>query len=362
MFSWIGPLGLPRAAGLKWRLFPLRESGVLPKGPDRVGCATGNVHSRIADNRVLPGASKQTHRAGRAGRMEGDLRERSSSLRRLLLASHSPDRCRLEWAQFDQMYRASGSAQFSDTTAGHHRKAISARASLSLTPSNSCDRSDLGVRGFCDLRRLGGRSAGSVSSIKTGTPGGRSVMNRYMATDADLLRASRRQPDAYVEVCERHFADVATWLRQQVGHTEAEDLLAETLARGWYARKRFRDPGTGSAGPWLQGIAMNVVREYRRKGAIDMRARRKLGLQLAGEAASDEEIDARITAVREFAAVSPSLKELPDEQREALALRVVDELEYDEIGVRQGVSTATARTRVHRALKNLRLAMNGGKE
>jgi RNA polymerase sigma-70 factor (ECF subfamily) len=61
-----------------------------------------------------------------------------------------------------------------------------------------------------------------------------------------------------------------------------------------------------------------------------------------------------VSAQAEFAAVAPLLDELPAEQRAALELRVVDELDYGEIGERLDVNAATARTRVHRALKTLR--------
>jgi RNA polymerase sigma-70 factor, ECF subfamily len=181
-----------------------------------------------------------------------------------------------------------------------------------------------------------------------------------MASDAELLRESRRRPDAYVEVCERHAVDLAGWLRKQVGANEADDLLAETLARGWYARKRFRDPGNGSAGAWLQAIAGNVVREYRRRGAIELRARDKLGLPVVTDRSVEEEAVERIAATAEVAALDGSISSLPAEQRSALELRVVDELDYDEIGSRLGITTTTARTRVHRALKSLRVTITGG--
>lgn len=180
-----------------------------------------------------------------------------------------------------------------------------------------------------------------------------------MASDAELLVDSRRRPDAYVEVCQRHLTDLARWLRKEVGAVEADDLLAETLARGWYARKRYRDPGSGSAGPWLQGIAGNVVREYRRRGAIDLRAREKLGLPCPAEQDAEQDADERMSAKAEIARLGVRLQDLPEEQREALELRVVDELEYDEIGSRLGMSTTTVRTRVHRALKTLRLTTGG---
>jgi RNA polymerase sigma-70 factor, ECF subfamily len=183
-----------------------------------------------------------------------------------------------------------------------------------------------------------------------------------MTTDAELLRESRRRPDAYVEVCERHIGDLATWLRKQVGANEADELLAETLARGWYARKRFRDPGTGSAGPWMQGIAGNVVREFRRRGVVESRAREKLGLASSVEMSSEADIDARLTAERDFASITSAFRDLPVGQRIALRLRVVEKMDYDEIGVQQGVPATTARTRVHRALKTLRLTLNGDEQ
>ena len=184
-----------------------------------------------------------------------------------------------------------------------------------------------------------------------------------MATDDELLRESRRRPDAYVEVCSRHMPDLAGWLRREVGQDAADDLLAETLARGWYSRRRFRDPGTGSAGARLQGIAANLVRDFRRRGAIEQRARAKLGLPLSMEEASGYlEVEEKAEAISRYAAVRERLDELPPDQREALELRVVHELDYDEIGERLSVSPVTARTRVHRALKALRLMTAGSEQ
>jgi len=48
------------------------------------------------------------------------------------------------------------------------------------------------------------------------------------------------------------------------------------------------------------------------------------------------------------------LDALPETQREAVRLRVVDQLEYDEVAVALGTSTAAARVRVHRGLATLR--------
>ena len=194
---------------------------------------------------------------------------------------------------------------------------------------------------FCDERSMGGRDARTVD-------------------DARLLSESRRRPDAFVEVCKRHAPALLGWLRREVGDGIAEDLLAETLARAWYGRRRFRDPGTGSAGPWLHGIARNLVRDYRRRGAIESRARRRLRFAVpAYEPAAAADSEARLSAETSYASVGPRLAELPGEQRDALRLRVVEELDYAEIGRRLAIKPSTARTRVHRALRALREHLDG---
>lgn len=172
-------------------------------------------------------------------------------------------------------------------------------------------------------------------------------------TDAALLRRSRRDPDAFVEVCRRHSDALGAWLRAEL-HDEgvAAELLAETLSEAWFARGRFRDPGDGDARPWLFGIAKNLVRHLYRDRAIERRARLRLRLPVPEEDAAA--VLDRVAAAQE----RPALDELPDEQRRALELRVVDDLDYAEIGRRLDITTEGARTRVFRALGTLRAQLS----
>src|SRR5690348_13939216 len=100
-----------------------------------------------------------------------------------------------------------------------------------------------------------------------------------MESDAALLRRSRREPDAFVEVCRRHSDALAGWLRATLRDEPlAGELLAETLSEAWFARSRFHDPGDGDARGWLFGIAKNLVRRMYRERAIERRARIRLGM------------------------------------------------------------------------------------
>jgi RNA polymerase sigma-70 factor (ECF subfamily) len=178
--------------------------------------------------------------------------------------------------------------------------------------------------------------------------------------DAALLRSG--EGEAFMTVCERHAPLLRSWLRLRVGDGEAAaELLAETLAGAWAARSRFRDPGDGSAAPWLFGIASKQVALYWRKRRVESSARERIGMVVRGyEADPVDESDERLDLLSRGAELEAALSALPAEQRELLRLRVVDELDYGTLAGRFGISEGAARTRVSRALANLRSLVLGG--
>jgi DNA-directed RNA polymerase specialized sigma24 family protein len=96
-------------------------------------------------------------------------------------------------------------------------------------------------------------------------------------TDTELLRAAEDDAAAFGELYRRHVRRVYAWLEQRIAWAAA-DLTAETFARAWVVRHRYRDEHDGSALPWLLGIAHNVLRESARRDRIERRARERLGL------------------------------------------------------------------------------------
>jgi len=53
-----------------------------------------------------------------------------------------------------------------------------------------------------------------------------------------------------------------------------------------------------------------------------------------------------------------ALDELPESQREAIRLRIEDDLAYEEVAGRLGTTPAAARVRVHRGLSFLRTRLS----
>jgi RNA polymerase sigma factor (sigma-70 family) len=166
-------------------------------------------------------------------------------------------------------------------------------------------------------------------------------------TDAELLVSARTDARAFRELYDRYAVRVLRYHERRTSDTDAaHDLTAETFAQAWLVRARFRDEAGGSAGPWLFAIARHVLLASVRKRALEQSACARLGLERPGAAATPEE--------RWLDGLDEALAELPEGQRAAIRLRVVDDLEYDRVADRLGTSSAAARVRVHRGLAALR--------
>jgi RNA polymerase sigma-70 factor (ECF subfamily) len=170
-------------------------------------------------------------------------------------------------------------------------------------------------------------------------------------SDAALLAAA--DPDAFRELYERYVERVFGYFVRRTGdHDASFDLTAEAFAQAWIMRRRFRDEAAGSAAPWLFGIARNVLLMSVRRGRLEQRAVQRLGVAERLDGPYDPASAAPEERWAEGA--DELLDALPESQREAVRLRVVDQLEYDEVALALGTSPSAARVRVHRGLAALR--------
>ncbi len=172
--------------------------------------------------------------------------------------------------------------------------------------------------------------------------------------DGELLAAAAGGDGAaYAAFYRRHLPGVLALLVRATGDREvAADLAAEVFAAAFLHARRFRARGEGSAWPWLRGIAQNKLRESRRRGRVEDRARRRLGF----EPVTLDDRD--LARVDELAGEAVALFEaLPEGQREAVRSRVLDEREYADIARELACSELVVRQRVSRGLSTLREQM-----
>src|SRR5882757_1991706 len=109
--------------------------------------------------------------------------------------------------------------------------------------------------------------------------GGGDGEGQMLLSDAALLRASRRDAAPFRDLYERYAGPVYGFhLRRTRDEHAALDFTAETFAQAWLHRSRFRDEAGGSAGPWLYGIARNLLAHSVRKRKIELAACERLGV------------------------------------------------------------------------------------
>jgi RNA polymerase sigma-70 factor (ECF subfamily) len=142
----------------------------------------------------------------------------------------------------------------------------------------------------------------------------------------------------------------------------AVDLVGETYARAFERRRRFKGDAqdADALAAWTFGIARNVLNETLRRGDAERRALRRAGVQapsLDGEELARIEELAALGELR--SAVAGALAELAAEQRDAVRLRVVEELDYAQVAGRLGISEQAARARVSRGLRAIATALDG---
>jgi RNA polymerase sigma-70 factor (ECF subfamily) len=179
------------------------------------------------------------------------------------------------------------------------------------------------------------------------------------ATDGELLAAVvAGDGQAFASFYRRHLPIVVAFLLRETGDREVTaDLTAEVFAAVFLVARRFRARGAGSARPWVLGIARNKLRESRRRGRIEDRARRRLAFE--PEVLDDDDL----ARVDELAAAGPPVLELveqlPESQRDAVVSRVVDQRDYGEVARQLNCSELVARQRVSRGLARLRDQLTG---
>ena len=179
-------------------------------------------------------------------------------------------------------------------------------------------------------------------------------------SSAQALRRSRREPEAFARFYEEHVESLLAYVMRRVWDVDvALDLTAESFAQSYLSRRRFRGSTEAEAAGWLYGIARRQLALYFRRSAVEKRALQRLGLQAPR---FTEEEESRLRELAEpddlRGAVPLELERLSAAQREALQLRVVDELPYADVADSLGISQQAARARVARGLKALAAALD----
>jgi RNA polymerase sigma factor (sigma-70 family) len=153
----------------------------------------------------------------------------------------------------------------------------------------------------------------------------------------------------------RHGDELLRFLVRRTGDSEiAADLWAETFAQALASRGRFRGTDEQQARAWLFTIARRQLSRYYRRGKSERRAMQRLGIERpAINPETEAEIVRRAGLDEVRQSIAAGVAMLSTDAREAIMLRVVDELSYSDLASRLAISEQAARLRVSRGMKVL---------
>jgi RNA polymerase sigma factor (sigma-70 family) len=177
-----------------------------------------------------------------------------------------------------------------------------------------------------------------------------------VVTDRELWeRAVAGDAASFGLLFERHGRAVYNFaFRRTANWGTAEDVASEVFLVAWRRRAEVVFSGdSASVLPWLLGVATNHLRNVRRG---ETRAAAAVARLDAGASQPDfsDEVAGRLADEAQMTAVLRVLDELPEQERDVLALCAWSGLEYEEAAVALAIPVGTVRSRLSRARAHLR--------
>ncbi|MHB1570540.1 MAG: RNA polymerase sigma factor [Solirubrobacteraceae bacterium] len=167
-----------------------------------------------------------------------------------------------------------------------------------------------------------------------------------------LARTAAGDPDAFGAFYDRFEPEVLTFFYRATRRAEiAADLTAEVFAAALESAGRFR-PELGSGRAWLFGIARHELADAWKRGRVEDAARRRLELEAL--VLSDAALERIERLGSDSGPALELLDGLPDQQRQAITGRVLQERDYAELANTLSCSESVVRQRVSRGLRALR--------
>ena len=172
--------------------------------------------------------------------------------------------------------------------------------------------------------------------------------------DGDLAAlALGGREDAYRHLLERYREPVFRLVRSLIGESDAaRDVTQEAFIAGFAALRRY-DPERPFKS-WIARIAVNKARDWARRRKVRAFFSRAVGLDEALGVADDAALpDVVAEDNAELARVLAAMDRLPQNLREVLVLRTIEEMSEAEAAQALGIGGKAVETRLYRARKQL---------
>ncbi len=171
--------------------------------------------------------------------------------------------------------------------------------------------------------------------------------------EALVKRVQQGDVNAYNILVIKYQHKVAQIISKFVGNTaDVNDVAQEAFIKAYKAINSFR--GESSFYTWLYRIVVNAAKSYleansKRKNHIDVDSEEFQSIDSQGVLASKESPDRIIESQELQQVILGAMKELPEELKQAIMLREVEGMSYEDMADLLQIPIGTVRSRIFRA-------------
>ncbi|MGW0968013.1 RNA polymerase sigma factor [Streptomyces sp. NPDC002516] len=171
--------------------------------------------------------------------------------------------------------------------------------------------------------------------------------------DGHVIAQSLEHPELFARLYDRYAPDIHRYAARRLGVDAADDVTADTFLTAFRVRARY-DVSRASARPWLYGIAAHLIGKQRRKEVRGLRALARTGQDPVAAGWVEDTAD----LVADRAPLADALAALSAADRHVLLLVAWADLTYQEVAEALGIPVGTVRSRLNRARRKVRAALD----
>ncbi len=174
-----------------------------------------------------------------------------------------------------------------------------------------------------------------------------------------IVRAQNGDKQAFGELALFYRKNICGLACRIIGNLdEAEDIAQNVFIRAFLALPRFTPKHDGSLKAWLLTITSRLCLDYLRRCKKQQIYLEGISYQNIDRVAADNNIVDIVVDSEEKKILCQALLQLPPNYRMAIALKYIEELDYQEISQVMKVPLGTVGTWIRRGLAELRTDLN----
>lgn len=172
----------------------------------------------------------------------------------------------------------------------------------------------------------------------------------------EIIEAFKADPNAFEQVYNFYYERILKYLLKRTASAEAAyDLTADTFMKAFESFHKFKWTGV-SIKVWLYRIAINSLKNYRRKPQSTVLTEEMEGMEIMATSAKEEiaELDKLMHGDEDLTKLSDAVATLNPKYQNIVSLHYFEGLSHREIAQTIKRSESAVKSMMHRALTNLR--------